>query len=533
MSGALYAVTDVAEARRRLHSGREIALLDVREAGQFGEAHPLFATPCPYSRLEPLARRLAPRASAPLLLLDAGDGVAERAAGRLSRMGYRDITVIKGGMPAWAEAGFPVYKGVNVPSKTLGEMAEQIWHPQMITAQELAGWQREGRAFAFFDARPPEEYAKMRVPGAACLPNGELPHRLAAAGVGETPVVITCAGRTRGIIGAIGGRLAGHAGPIYALENGTQGWALAGHDLERGNTAERFPVLTDAQLADTRRGAEALMSRFGIKQVCAQDIRHFLSDPDTTTYLLDVRSAEEAAADPVPGAVHALSGQLVQATDQWVAVRHARMVLFDDGGMRAALAAFWVRQLGYEPHVALIDDDIRRMPDAEPAFRLPDARPAPELISAREAIAAAEGGRGAFIDMRSSPAFRKGHVAGAAWFIRPRAAAVVSLLRQRDVLIVADDPLLAALAADDLREAGAGALRLVAGGHAALEAAGAPVAVTPDDPPDTEAIDHLFFVHDRHDGNLEASRRYIEWETGLVAQLDEAERMEFRLEQPS
>jgi hypothetical protein len=42
-------------------------------------------------------------------------------------------------------------------------------------------------------------------------------------------------------------------------------------------------------------------------------------------------------------------------------------------------------------------------------------------------------------------------------------------------------------------------------------------------PPDSDCIDFLFFVHDRHDGNKDAARRYLEWETGLIAQLDEDE----------
>jgi hypothetical protein len=36
-------------------------------------------------------------------------------------------------------------------------------------------------------------------------------------------------------------------------------------------------------------------------------------------------------------------------------------------------------------------------------------------------------------------------------------------------------------------------------------------------------------VHDRHDGNKEAARRYLEWETGLVAQLDALELAALRL----
>src|SRR6185437_12143681 len=40
-------------------------------------------------------------------------------------------------------------------------------------------------------------------------------------------------------------------------------------------------------------------------------------------------------------------GQLVQATDTWVGVRNARIVLVDDTGVRARMAAAWLRQMGH------------------------------------------------------------------------------------------------------------------------------------------------------------------------------------------
>src|SRR2546422_7528075 len=54
---------------------------------------------------------------------------------------------------------------------------------------------------------------------------------------------------------------------------------------------------------------------------------------------------------------------------------------------------------------------------------------------------------------------------------------------------------------------------LLEGGLAAWQQAGLPVQATPDSPTDAECIDaecidYLFFVHDRHDGNKEAARRY-------------------------
>ena len=40
-----------------------------------------------------------------------------------------------------------------------------------------------------------------------------------------------------------------------------------------------------------------------------------------------------------------------------------------------------------------------------------------------------------------------------------------------------------------------------------------------DVPSDSEQIDFLFFVHDRHDGNEKAMHDYLEWEEGLPEQV--------------
>src|SRR5450830_1609311 len=156
-------------AREWLNDGQEVALLDLREAGQFGEGHPFFAIPLPYSRLELDARRLLPRLDVRVLLLDSGDGVAERGARRLQALGYTQVHVLQGGAPAWAAAGYTLFQGVNLPSKTFGELAAR-WATQ--------------------------------VPDAT------------------TPVVVHCAGRTRSIIGAEILRHLGLPNPVLALENG-------------------------------------------------------------------------------------------------------------------------------------------------------------------------------------------------------------------------------------------------------------------------------------------------------------------------
>jgi hypothetical protein len=85
------AAIDPHEAKRRLHATGEIACLDVREHGQYGEGHPFLAVPCPYSRLETMVVGLVPRRDVPIILVDEGDGVAparRRASGRDGLCGY-------------------------------------------------------------------------------------------------------------------------------------------------------------------------------------------------------------------------------------------------------------------------------------------------------------------------------------------------------------------------------------------------------------------------------------------------------------
>lgn len=147
MSQPTYTAVDAVTLKGWLHDADEIALFDVREHGQYGEGHPFYAVPLPYSRLELDVGRLAPRTDARIVLADDGDGVAQRAAAALAKLGYTRLFVLDGGMPAWQASGYTLFAGVNVPSKTFGELAEHHYNTPRISAQDLAAMQAEiGRA---------------------------------------------------------------------------------------------------------------------------------------------------------------------------------------------------------------------------------------------------------------------------------------------------------------------------------------------------------------------------------------------------
>jgi rhodanese-related sulfurtransferase len=527
----MYKAITPEEAKAVVHGGGEVAFLDVREHGQYGEGHPLFAVSCPYSGLEHRVQRLVPATNTPVLLLDEGDNIAERAARRLSTLGYVNLHIVAGGAPGWAAAGFTLFKGVNVPSKLLGELAEHVWHPRTVTPTELSGWKADGREFNLFDTRPAPEYRKMSIPGARWLPNGELAHRFEAVAPDHaTPIVLYCAGRTRGLIGAVGLRLAGVSHPVYVLENGTQGWALAGLSLDHNRTPTPLPGLDERAMDASRRRARILADTYQIPWINAEELAELAGDQSKTIYFFDIRSEDEYEAGHWPDAVHAPGVQLVQATDQWVAVRHGRLALFDDTGLRGTLAAFWLRQLGFEPFVVPDQGCVAELPGR--IHRAP-RRPSPQLlqITVLDAFNAVRRGEALLLDLRSSQDHRRERPAHARWAIRPRLEVALNGWRGPVYLFTADAHS-AALAAIDLRELGVADVGLVTGGIEGWRQSGLPV-LSSGEAFDADPIDYLQFVHDRHDGNLEAARRYLAWEQGLVAQLDANEWAEFDVVGPS
>ena len=504
-----------------IEDGQELAILDAREEGEFGVSHLFWAAPCPLSRRELRARALLPRLGARVVCVDDGRGLAEALGSYLEGIGCDAVAVLDGGTTAWAAAGFVLFSGVNVPSKAFGEWVEHHYGTESIDATDLKRWIDSGRNMVVLDSRTAEEFGRMSIPSGISVPGGELAYRIGdIAPDPETLVVVNCAGRTRSILGAESLRRAGVPNKVLALRNGTMGWELAGYACERGR-AERFaPSLPrTASLALER--AKAFAEQSGVGVIGAIDLARLEDDPDRTLYVLDVRDPAEFRAGHRPGSRSAPGGQLVQATDAWIAVRGARIVLLDDTGVRARMTGAWLRLMGHRD-VFVVEggfDEVRETGKASvpvPELGRPVATvDVPGLVRLLDA-----GDNTAVVDLARSIDYREGHIPGALWGIRSRLDALAKPLAEaRHVILTSPDGLLARLAVDEMRGLCGTEVRVLEGGTEAWQAFGRPLIKDRMTPPDAACVDVSLRPYDRNSGVAEAMQAYLDWEIDLVNEI--------------
>lgn len=492
----------------------ELAIVDAREEGEFGQGHLFWAAPLPLSKLPLRAPRVLPRKTVRIVVTDAGEGHAARAAAELEALGYTDIAVLEGGIQGWKDAGYELFSGANVPSKAFGEWVEHAYETPSVDPPELKALQDARADLVILDSRPWDEFSSMTIPGATNVPGGELALRIAAlAPRPETLVVVNCAGRTRSILGAQSLRSFGVPNRVVALRNGTMGWELAGLACDRAATARFDPNVPAAP--DARARAERLAKLHGVGTVDAATLSRWQADPTRTLYLFDVRDHAEYDAGHWPASLHAPGGQLVQSTDAWIAVLRARVVLVGDDGVRNRMTAQWLAQLGHrDVHVL---DATPAMLTARPAA--PAKIPADLAITPVQLKHLLDQDAATVIDLSRSIDYRKGHIPQARWAIRTRlsrlGAPPEASLPEATLVLTAPDPLLALLTVPEAEALDVGGVKILQGGTAAWQAAGLPIAADKRIPADADCADFHLRPYDRNDGVEAAMHAYLDWEIDL------------------
>ena len=519
----------VQQVKAMLKSGEVFAFFDVREEGEFStQGHPLFATPLPLSRLEPRALALLPDPHTRIVLMDDGEegqaGRANRAAAKLSALGYTNLAVVAGGLKAWRDAGFEVFTGVNVPSKAFGEIVEHGNDTPRIDAADVQKMIDDKADMVILDSRPLPEFTNMSIPGGIDCPGAELVYRVKDFVTRpETLVVVNCAGRTRSIIGAQSLINAGLPNKVMALKNGTMGWHLAGLKVARGETRSFGPQGPEAAKF-AQAAAANIAGKMGIRRIDRAGLAA-LEKKGGPLYRLDVRDPAEYAKGHLPGFRHAAGGQLVQATDQYVGARNATIVLHDNDGVRATMTVHWLLQMGWKETYVLdhTPTAAELTTEAEPRYPAGFAVPKVATVTAAElqkALATT-----LVIDLDTSLKYRDGHVPGAWFAVRANLGRTLSEMLAKQagtarVVLVAPDAEIGALAAAEIADLTGGLpLAVLTGGMKAWREAGLEVEtghVRMADPP----TDVWYRPYDFKEDVEAAMRQYLDWEVDLVPQVE-------------
>src|SRR5438552_5661034 len=422
------AATIASAALKSLLTGKEpFALIDVREAGEYNSSHIPGASLIARRQLELQAPQAVPFKGTPIVVCDDDGRRARLAAGTLEGMGYRQVSVLDGGINRWVTDGFETEWGMNVPSKDFGEKVEVVHHVPEVECKDLAARIQKGEKFVILDSRTPEEFRRFCIPGGRSVPGGELALRITdiAGDIDkDTTIIVNCAGRTRSIIGA---RVLQRMGipRVYGLKNGTAGWVLAGHKLETGADRVQLPEPSAAGVAAAEAYAAKLAAEDGVRSLDVAGLLDVIErGRQEVVYLIDVRTAEEYAAGHIPGFRWFPGGQAVQRSDDVAVVEKAHIVFACDGKARATLIASWYRQMGYREVYAVSGGTSawtasgrsleRGVPDEAPVgYR--EARGNVKAVSPAELHASPPP---AIIFVDTSQDFARGHVPGARWVPR-------------------------------------------------------------------------------------------------------------------
>jgi rhodanese-related sulfurtransferase len=195
-----------------------------------------------------------------------------------------------------------------------------------------------GETVYLIDVRTREEYAAGHIPGFAWFPGGQAVQRADdTVAVKNGAVVFCCDGTARAAVTASWYRQMGFPN-VHAVAGGTTAWAAAGRPLASGADEPVEPLVAEA--------------RARARQVSATELASLLASarPPVTLY---VDPSDRFAAGHVPGARWLSRSWLELRVAELAPDTAAPVVVTDDEGHDAALAAATLMDMGYGDVAAL------------------------------------------------------------------------------------------------------------------------------------------------------------------------------------
>ena len=514
------------ELHQLLLEEANVVILDPREEGLFSLSPHIFQSiNLPLSRIEWRLNYVLPKKNINIVVASDDEHLNDRTIKRLQEIGYLQLKKLKGGLDEWANQGYLLYTGFNTPSKAFGEFIEHEFNTPSISPEELNEWMRQGKDILLVDSRTPEEHNRGTIPSSLSIPGAELALRLPEMiSNPDTTIIVNCAGRTRSIIGAQSLRNIKIKNKVMALRNGTMGWKLAGFEVEKNS--QKFTPDLNPTSGNLNLNKE-ILEKYHIKTADWECYQNWISSDDPTmTYLFDVRMRNEYNERHPKGAIYSPGGQLIQATDTFIASKSARILLYDDHLIRSAITGSWLKQMGYKEVFQL-----------DPTDRKIEFTVGVELISIHEvkvdeipkiSVETLFSSRNSYtvIDLSYGKNYVERHIDGAYWCVRSRLCDILERVDStKPIVLTSDEPLLANFAGQEIKNKFPNQIFLLDGGNSAWFSAGYPSGKG-DNNILTE-INDSFVKPFEAKNQVESMKQYLSWEIGLTEKVKNDETIKF------
>ena len=507
-----------------LSDDKEVAFIDLRELSQHTDGHPFFAISLPYSVFELNLETLVPNKKTRLILIDNDNEISNHAYDKSVSLGYLNIFVVEGGVKEWTKKGFSLFDGINVPSKSFGELIEKKYHTPSITAKQLHQKQSKNENCVVIDGRPFDEYKKMSIPKSICCPNAELALRVPSyINDQNTEIIINCAGRTRSIIGAQTLIEFGIKNTVKALENGTQGWFLSNLSLDHNKDKIIGILPNNLQIKKLKEKALNLINKNNIKVIDLSQAQQLINDPNASTFVFNVTNTlENKTVNEIPNVP---GGQLVQATDKHIGVWKSNVILIDDGDLvRAGTTAMWLKRMNFK--VFILKDGISEASKLKLKKHCNQKEEILDILNINELINLKNH---TLFDIRLSQDYLNVRLKNSLWLNRSEIFKK-NIYKNNDIIIITDDLKKAFLIVKDIQGQNKNCrIKVYKWSKDDLIKQPYIFDLSIKKMIKEKRIDFNFHTYKRHEGSKAHAEQYLKWETDLVDKMDEQELSFFNL----
>lgn len=503
------------------------ALIDVRERIEYESKQILFATNIPKRLIEFRISELVPVKNTKIVLYCNDESRSDLAADTLEKLGYTSVYVLEGGLNRWDIEDNYLINGVNVPSKTFGERVSRnvpYLEPQTVNNRLTS----DENNFIIIDVRPVDEVINTgSVPRAINIPGVELYHEIFNYIENDKKdIIITCAGRTRGIIASQTLREMGFKN-VYNLKNGTMGWVLANLELNF-DTSRPNISRNKTNLSRLNTFINQLIDGNGIQLISLTSYLDLRNESDHhTLYEFDVRTPLEYSEGHIPGTYNLPGGQAIQEADDNIAIRKGNIVFISNDRHRSVITAYWFKKMGFE-NVFVLDGGIEQWKNSDYSVEKGETQVLPlgfesacnnvNLLNAPNLKGKlVSSAKLTVIDVDTSQSYQSGHVPNSLWLSRSWLEFHIhEVVKKSDTIVLTcQNGYSSTLCAATLKELGFGDVYVLEGGKKAWSEAG-----------------YFFeygskgFIKDPDDIYLDDPERgkkhmneYLEWEIELETQL--------------